>query len=490
MTGLLIARGLGPSEYGIFTFLLGSFVAIRSLFDLGTSSAFYTFMAQRPRSKHFYFLYFAWLAAQFLVTVAFVLLLAPDGLVNKLWLGHERYIIALAFLATFMQQQLWVVAGQIAEAMRRTVLIQIANISAALIYLAIIGVLTIYGLLTTVSVLVVLVCLYATFATIIFWQLWSGVQTIKSNDDPIRGLLDAYGVYCRPLLFLYVISFAYDFLDKWLLQRFGGPSEQGYFQVSYQIAQISLLATTSILNIFWKEIAEALANSNLERVRYLYQKISRSLVMFGAMISGLLIPWSEQIVKYSLGDSYVSAWPVLAIMLLYPIHQSMGQIGTTVFLASGKTRLHMLLSTALLVAALPVTYFAVASTNATPISGFGLGAVGMASKLVLVNILSVNVQAWFIARSFRWTFDWIFQVLAIPGVLVLGYMAKFTTDRLCSIDYNKISGLVIGASVSSIVYVAAILAMMWFYPGLVGSDRAEFVKFVRRFWGHRPKVAL
>jgi len=47
LAGLYIAKGLGPVEYGNFTFLLGSFIAIRQLIDLGTSSAFFTFISQK-----------------------------------------------------------------------------------------------------------------------------------------------------------------------------------------------------------------------------------------------------------------------------------------------------------------------------------------------------------------------------------------------------------------------------------------------------------
>jgi O-antigen/teichoic acid export membrane protein len=47
------------------------------------------------------------------------------------------------------------------------------------------------------------------------------------------------------------------------------------------------------------------------------------------------------IVNIFLGSVYAHAWPVLAIMLLYPIHQSMGQIRGTMLFASGQTHRYM-----------------------------------------------------------------------------------------------------------------------------------------------------
>ena len=45
ITGMILARGLGPEQYGLFSFLLASFAAIITLFDMGSSSAFFSFIS-------------------------------------------------------------------------------------------------------------------------------------------------------------------------------------------------------------------------------------------------------------------------------------------------------------------------------------------------------------------------------------------------------------------------------------------------------------
>ena len=121
LAGLVVARGLGPGDYGRLMFLLGSFVSIKSLLDLGTSNAFYTFISQAKRPLRYYSFYLLWLAVQFLVTAAAVALLLPDSVVRGMWVGEGRGIILLAFAASFFQQQLWQTVNQIAEAARKTV---------------------------------------------------------------------------------------------------------------------------------------------------------------------------------------------------------------------------------------------------------------------------------------------------------------------------------------------------------------------------------
>ena len=147
--------------------------------------------------------------------------------------------------------------------------------------------------------------------------------------------------YCSPLIPLALIGFAYEFADRWLLQNYGGSIEQAYYAVGAQFAGIALIATSSMLRIFWKEVAEANSNGDHARLGMLYQKVSRLLFLVGAMIAGFLMPWSEDLLRLILGASYVGGAATLTIMFLFPIHQSMGQIGGTLLYATERVTLRL-----------------------------------------------------------------------------------------------------------------------------------------------------
>ena len=53
VSAMLLARWLGPDEYGRVVFLLAAHIAIRQFIDMGTSSAFFTFISRRARSHYF-----------------------------------------------------------------------------------------------------------------------------------------------------------------------------------------------------------------------------------------------------------------------------------------------------------------------------------------------------------------------------------------------------------------------------------------------------
>jgi len=476
-TGLLIARTLNPAGYGDLMFLLGSFVALRTLLDMGSSSAFFTFLSQRARGFRFYWMYISWLAIQFLITLTLLWFIIPSSLFQKIWLGHNREIVLLAFAASFMQQQVWQAVGQIGEAMRKTVKVQLLNLGVALLYLVVIAIFATNGRLSIEKILCVLVGQYIV-ATVYSYYLLRESLSATVVDVSAGQIFNDYWKYCKPLLALSFVSFTYDFADKWMLQKFGGAAQQGFFQVASQFAAVSLLATTSILNVFWKEIASAWENQNLTRVAMLYQKVNRGLVMMGAMISGLLLPWSEQIVRIFLGTEYLNAWPVLAVMMLYPIHQSMGQIGGTMFLATGKTRKYLFVSIGVMLLSIPFTYFVLSPSTNDWLPGLELGALGMASKMVVLGIISVNVQAWMIAGFCGWRFDWLFQVVGVPLMIGLGFAAKMFVEIFWVVGNASISQMLLPVIISSLIYVCFAMAALWWLPWLIGTDRIALNKYI------------
>lgn len=482
--GVLVARGLNPSGYGDMMFLLGSFVAIRSLMDLGSSSAFYTFISQRFRSCQFYLFYYGWLALQYIVILLLITLIMPQAMIEKVWLSHSRDIILLAFTASFLQQQVWQTVGQIGEASRKTVKVQIMSFAIAIVHLIVVTVLLACDWLSIKGVLWLFILEYL---IAIIWAYWflKEKQSSHSVIEEVaefspKQMLEEYWEYCKPLVFLSFVGFLYDFADRWMLQRFGGSNQQGFYQIAYQFAAVSLLATTSILKIFWKEIAEANARQDINRVAYIYHKVNRALVMLAAILSGFMIPWSEQIVIIFLGQAYITAWPVLAIMFLYPIHQTMGQIGGTMFLASGHTKAYMLVGVIGMLISVPLSYLVQAPNSGIVIPGLGMGALGMALKMVLLGIISVNIQAWLIARYYGWKFDWFYQVVGIGSVVGSGYLAKLVVSLYWDFSgASSIGNLLIPLLIAGVLYLAIVAGLIWLMPWLVGMKRDEIKGILR-----------
>lgn len=473
LTGLLIARTLDSDGYGDFMFLLGSFMAIRSLLDMGSSSAFFTFLSKRERGSRFYLFYFTWLAFQFIVMLVLVGLILPASVIDRIWLGHNREVVLLAFVAAFMQQQIWQTVMQIGEARRETVKVQFINLAVAVAYLSVICLVVVFGLLSIKKILLIIIGQYIVAAIVAHKILRKAVGGSLVEQQSLRQILREYWQYCNPLVFLALVSFLYDFANKWMLQKFGGATEQGYFQIANQFAAVSILVTTSILNVFWKEIAYSWEINDSKAMSKLYCRVNRGALMLGACASGLLLPWTEEIVHIFLGPSFIEAWPVLAIMLLYPIHQSMGQIGGTMMLATGQTNRFMFVSVATMLIAIPTMYFVLAPSKNMLLPGLEMGAFGMALQVVVLGIASVNIQAWVLARYGGWRYDWAFQALGIPLMIGLGFLAKTLILFFCTVTSFSLSNLVIPVILYTFVYISLVAWTLWQLPWLIGSDRRE-----------------
>jgi O-antigen/teichoic acid export membrane protein len=475
VTGMLLARWLGPRDYGNMAFLLGTFVGLRLLLDMGTSSAFFTFLSQQPRSKRFFLIYYAWLALQFVLPLLIIGVLLPSQWIETIWRGEQRGLVLLAFAATFMQSSVWVVVQQAGESQRKTLLVQTIGVAVVALHLLVVGLLWLTGTLGLYALFAVLTLEYLAASLIAQKWLPFGNAARREPEDDLKPLLRKYMVYCVPMIPYAAMGFAQEFADRWLLQTFGGGIQQAFYAIGAQFATIALLATTSILRIFWKEVAEAHHQKDYARAHRLYQRVSRLLFLIGAVVAGFLIPWSPDLLRRLLGPAYIGGATTLAIMFLYPIHQSMGQIGNTVMYATERIKLQVITGILTMLAGVIVSYFMVAPPTAT-IPGLGLQSQGLAMKMVAVQLVSVNVIAYLIARLWNRPFDWIYQPVSLFGCLAIGWVAHAASIAAL----GKSPNLALLMAAAALVYVLLMGAFVYVLPWTAGLTRAELTNEVQR----------
>jgi len=469
ITGILLARLLGPESYGNMAFLLGSFMGVLSLLDMGSSSAFFTFMSQKTRSRKFVLLFFLWIGIQLMATLIVIGLFFPVHWIENIWLGQELGLVLLAFLAIFMQGTVWTVSQQVAESQKRTYWAQTIALGVTFIHILSVILLWLNGWLGLYAIFIAIIIEYFVAAIIVHkkhtYTEDDNAETINKTE---KNIFKKYLNYCLPLLPYSWVAFLYIFADRWLLQYFSGSVEQAYYSVAAQFAAIALIFTTSIMRIFWKEISEAQEQGNNERVRRLYKKVSRVLFFISAFIAGFLIPWSEVIVNNILGENYNGAVLTLAIMFVYPVYQSMGQIGGTMLYATERVSIQSIIGIVFMIASMIGTYLVLAPSSAF-VAGLGLASEGLALKMVVMQFIQVNVTAYVIARIWNWPFDWVYQPFGLLGCLGLGWVVNVGATSL-------IGGMLpwfIILFVSSLLYLLLVVVLVYIMPWLIDTTRRE-----------------
>ena len=237
---------------------------------------------------------------------------------------------------------------------------------------------------------------------------------------------------------------------------------------------IASIATSSILNIFWKEIAESYDRGEQERIRELYRKVSRFLFFLAAAIAGFLIPWSTDILLLTMGIAYLGGTGAFMLMLLYTVHQSLGQICSVILFTTGQARTQAVVSMVFMASSILTAYFVLATPD-EPIPGLGLGSTGLAGKMVIMQFISTNVFAFYVAKVLRIRFDWIYQPISGLGCIGIGYLSFNATHMLFDVQAN----IIIGFVVSALIYVVIITLLIWNIPSLIGSNRNEIVNVLR-----------
>jgi len=469
VTGILLARLLGPELFGDMAFLLGSFMGVLKLLDMGSSSAFFTLMSQKPRSKFFVRSFFTWLAIQFLIPLCLIGLVFPAHWIEIIWNGQPTGLILLAFIAIFMQGPVWGVVQQASESQRRTHLVQGLSVIVVSLHLIAVVLLWMMGWLGLYAIFFAIAVEYLAVAFIAH-KRYSYESVVGSRDKLETPAFRSYLNYCLPLIPYSWLGFAYIFIDRWLLQKYSGNVEQAYYGVAAQLATVSLVVTTSILRIFWKEIAEAHKQGDNERLRELYQKASRWLFLFGSVIVGFMMPLSEQILTVLVGESYVGGATTLSIMFIYPVYQSVGQIGGTMFYASEKVSVQSKIGITFLLLSMVMSYFVLGPTDGE-IAAFNLGSEGLALKMVIMAFLQVNVVAYAISRIWDWPFDWLYQFVGLLGCIGVGWLSNVVIVGMIA---DKVP-LFVSIPVYGVLYLSLITICVYLMPWLVLMKREKFV---------------
>lgn len=474
ITGILLARSLGPRDYGNMSFLLGTFLAVKQLLDMGSSQAFFTFMSQKLRSTFFVLFYFLWLAIQFIFTICIIGILMPSRWVDLIWHGQERLLVILAFAASFMQNSVWTSVQQALEAQRQTYKAQFIGTIVTVVHIISVLLLWWIGSLGLYIIFAAIALEY--FIATLFAQKYFQFATDKEvaeKENSFKWVFQKFIKFCSPLIIYSWIGFLYSFIDAWLLQNFGGSVKQAFYSVSTQFSSVALLATTSVTNIFFKEIAEAYHKKNFEQVKILYRKVSRTLFFIGSVISCFFIPWSKDLLTLMLGQSYAAGSITLTIMLLYPIHQSMGQIGNLTLIATEHVSLQVKIGIGFMLVSIIVSYFVMAPKYAI-VPGLNLASEGLAMKMIGMQFLQVNIVAFVIAKIFKWKFDWIFQLLSIVICLFAGWLAHYISLSF----FNEVTPLFYKLVLSGFCYLIFILIIIYLMPVLTGFSKKELFTLI------------
>lgn len=475
-TQAIIPRGLGPKAYGDFNFLTNFFNQIIGFLDMGTSTAFYTKLSQRPKENGLvvFYLYFSALASG--ITLLFVLATHLSNSYFSIWPGQGIFYIYLAAIWGIMT---WFtqVLNKMTDAYGLTVPSEIARMMQKLLGLILIVILYFIHRLNLVNFFyynfVILIFLLIGFIWIIRKSNYSIAENWRLNSEQVKKYFYEFYEYSAPLITYALIGLIVGILDRWLLQQFAGSEQQGFYSLSYQIGAICFLFTSAMTPLLMREFSIAYANRDITLMAYYFRRYIPMLYSIAAYFSCFIAVQAATVVHFFGGGQYQGAIIAVMIMAFYPIHQTYGQLSGSVFYATGQTRLYRNIGILFMILGLPITYFLIAPEGYL---GLNAGATGLAIKMVALQLVGVNVQLYYNAKFLSLNFKRYLghQVISISSMLAIAWVTVVCVNQISWMNQH----MLIGFLTTGFVYSLMVMGLVYKYPILFGLNREDIVAFI------------
>jgi O-antigen/teichoic acid export membrane protein len=416
-------------------------------------------------------LYAAALGAQFAIALLLIALAAATGKTGWLWREQRLDQIVLVtlldwlvFLALSLQQ--------LGDSKGITAYQQLVGVAVAL--LSLLGLLALK--LTQSLNFYSFVWLSVASATVNCVLLVSRLM-VRHRAVFWSGTL-AFGAYVarwwrftRPLLLLQYYMPLVAYLGPYLIQKWYGSEQQGYYALAMQWCGFAMLFTNSGVWIFWREIAHHTSARDMTVAAGIYRQFNKLFFFLALVLAFWLSASSGLLVDVVAGQRFQAAEPVLQIMAFYPISQTLGQLTMVSLKAMEHTGSYARWSAFLSIPDLALTYFVLAPADAA-VPGLHLGAVGLAAKTALYGFLSVQAYDWLNCHylGIRYLGSLLQRLLV---VMVVGITAVVLFGIGAPILHHSGLGELGTLGIASFAYLLAVALLLLAVPDLAGLTRAR-----------------
>lgn len=473
----LIPRALGPKAYGDYCFITNSFSQLTGFLDMGTSTAFYTKLSQRPNETGLVRFYAGFSIVITVVLLGFVSIASLTPASGLIWPGqHYSYLVlgAIWGIMTWVAQ----VVGQMTDAYGVTIQAEVAKTiqkAVALSLLLLLFALNSLDITWLFCYQFAVMLLLIGHLIYIMKQQGCLQQQHPISKQEIRAYFVEFYSFSHPLVISTTVVLLVGLFDRWFLQLYSGSVQQGFFGLSYQIASICFLFSSAMIPLLSREFSVAFGARDIAQMAVLFRRYVPLLCALSAFFSCFVMVQAHNIVLIYSGQAFSGAVVAVQVMAIFPIHQTYGQLTSSVLYATGQTRLYRNIGIAAAVAGIPLTWFFVA-----PLSQMGLelGSTGLAMKVLITTIVAVNIQLYCTTRllelpfaSFLWQ-----QLSSIALFSSTAWLSNYVVSMLVSgVNQHYYQFLL-----SGMLYTLTIVALVYLMPALVGLARADITALLAK----------
>ena len=406
ISSTMVPVSLGATNYGNFNFASSILLNIKGFTSLGTTGAFFTFNSKNKNSSNSSIIYFSWSLIQYIFIIGFIIAVYFFDINEKIFPGQEKVFIyimsGLMFVGVLSSDLI-----SFGESKAKNVIVQKISLAGTLFSLILISVFYFLKDLNLYSYILINYISYVFISVLVslyflkkerFNQYFQKVSSIE-----LKKVFSYFIVFCKPLILYEVFGLVFNMFDRWILQYTSGSIEQAYFSISFKWTSVVLLFTTSLLNVFWRDLSVSYQNNDIERSRLIFYKSYRFVFFISSVLAIFIFFNASNLVNLLLNKEYISAIPVIRMMVFYTIFYAVNQLNTTVFYATEKTKLYKNIAVVSMITGIILSYFLIAPSSYL-IPGLGLSSIGIAIKMLLLSVVFGFVFLYFVSKELKFSF--------------------------------------------------------------------------------------
>ncbi|PHM16471.1 MAG: polysaccharide biosynthesis protein, partial [Sulfuricurvum sp. PD_MW2] len=283
-------------------------------------------------------------------------------------------------------------------------------------------------------------------------------KNIFSSNFSIVNLSKEFISYCHPLVVYSIVGVFAGLFDIWLLQKIAGSEQIGFYGLAFSLASMCFLFTSAMTPIIMREFSKSYEQKDLETMRKLFYRYIPMLYSIAAYFAVFISVQSENVLTIFTDEKFKDAYLVLVIMAFYPIHQTYGQLSGSIFYAAGQTKLMrniaLLMQPFGMVLTVIFVYF------------MGYGATGLAYKMLIGQIITVNIQLYFNTRFLGLDIKYFLwhQIYSLLFFTLLAFISSTIVTSLTPLLNFLLSGF---------LYTVLVTISTYIFPQIFASTRAE-----------------
>ena len=250
-----------------------------------------------------------------------------------------------------------------------------------------------------------------------------------------------------------------------------GSVQTGYYGLAYNIAAMCFLFTSAMTPIITREFSKSFAEGDMEKIKNLFHRYIPMLYAVAAYFTLFVAFQSENLLSIFTDEKFKDAQFALVVMAFYPMHQTYGQLSGSLFFAAGTTKQYRNIGLVSSLIGLLLSYIFIYYLQ--------LGAVGFAWKMILAQIIGVNIQLYFNTRLLNIKMlPFVFHQFYTVGIFaMIAYISTNFTYGFESVLFDFLF--------KGFIYTVLIFTVLMLFPQIVSVSKTELWNFIKKKKGFR-----